>query len=258
VSSQDVSAVEKPSVSQNTSSQCSVTASIFLVRDVTNGKNIISQDIHHRWPIASISKLMTVLIAYHYMDSKEVVSITKAMRDSAQGYASLEVGASYSVNDLIRAALVVSSNDAAYALSEIFGYDAFIAKMNEEAKIIGMTDTSFFEPSGLSYLNQSTASDISLLLNYLYKSAPELLATTRKQTVLLYDYAHRKNVSLSNIDYFAGTEGFIGGKTGFINESGGNLATLFNEGSSVWAVEVFGSSDRFGDIQKLLKCAHNL
>ncbi|MCL5011828.1 MAG: serine hydrolase [Patescibacteria group bacterium] len=252
-------AIETPAVSQNSSSAsvCDLTASLYLARDITADHTLLSKNEQQRWPIASVSKLMTALVAYEHMDAKEIISVSQSAHDHAQGYASLEVGASYSVNDLVRAALTISSNDATFALAEAFGYDAFIAQMNKQAKDIGMHNTSFFDPSGLSYLNQSTVSDISLLLRYLYTSAPELLATTRKQTVSLYDSAHHRTVTLSNIDYFAGTDGFIGGKTGFITESGGNLVTLFNYHNHILAIEVFDSADRFKDVQKLFTCAKN-
>ena len=250
-------AIETPAISQNSNSAsvCNITASLYLARDITDDRALLSKNDRQRWPIASVSKLMTALVAYEHMDSKEIISVSQSAHDHAQGYASLEVGASYSVNDLVRAALTISSNDATFALAEAFGYNEFISQMNTQAKELGMRDTSFFDPSGLSYLNQSTLFDVSLLLRYIYTSAPELLATTRKQTVSLYDYTHRRTVALSNIDYFAGVEGFVGGKTGFITESGGNLVTLFDYRNHILAIEVFDSADRFKDVQKLFECA---
>ncbi len=249
-----VAVAEKPSV--NTSMPlCGVTAAAYLVKDITRGSVLISKNEEGRRPIASVTKLMTVVIARELLSSTATTTITREIHDRADGYASLEVGAVFTVQDLIRAALVVSSNDAAYALADMFGYDAFMTNMNEKAKSLGMHQTNFSEPSGLSYLNQSTASDIAILLRYIYETHPEIFAITREKNISIVDQLHHRTFVLSNIDYFAGTKTFIGGKTGFITESGGNLVTLFNHDSSVWAVEVLGSDDRFADIRSLLTCA---
>lgn len=253
----EVSVIEKPSVGPAVS-PCAIQAAAYLVKDITQGTNIVSQNETGLRPIASVSKLMTTLVAFEVLQPDTVITITKEIHARAEGYTSLEVGSSYTAQDLIRAALVISSNDAAYALADSFGYEAFIARMNEKATSLHMTQTSFFEPSGLSYLNQSTASDLAILLEYLYQTQPELLAITREKKVVISDQTHDRTTTLSNVDYFAGTKDFIGGKTGFINESGGNLVTLFNHGSAVWAIEVLGSNDRFADIRKLLVCAQKL
>ena len=253
-SQEENSVVEKPFVG-STASSCAVHVAAYLVKDITHGNIIISENETGRRPIASVSKLMTTLIATESMQPDIVVTVSESAHTLADGYASLEVDASYTVGDLIRAALVVSSNDAAYALAQSFGYDAFIARMNEKAKAIGMTQTIFSEPSGLSYLNQSTASDLALLLEYIYHTQPALLALTREKLVPIVNQTRQRTIQLSNVDYFAGTKDFIGGKTGFINESGGNLVTLFKRGSAIWAVEVLGSNDRFADVSKLLLCA---
>ena len=251
------SVVEKPFVG-STAPPCAIQVAAYLVKDITQGTIIISENETGRRPIASVSKLMTTLVATESMQLDTLVTITKDIHTLADGYTSLEVGASYTVGDLIRAALVVSSNDAAYALAQSFGYDAFIARMNEKAKALGMTQTIFSEPSGLSYLNQSTASDLALLLEYIYRTQPALLALTREKLVPIVNQTRQRTIQLSNVDYFAGTKDFIGGKTGFINESGGNLVTLFQRGSAIWAVEVLGSGDRFADVSKLLICAQKI
>ena len=248
-----VAVAEKPSVN-TVASLCGVTAAAYLVKDITHESTLISKNEDSLRPIASVTKLMTVVIARELLSPTATTTITREIHDRADGYSSLEVGAVFNVQDLMRAALVVSSNDAAYALADMFGYDAFITNMNEKAKSLGMNQTHFSEPSGLSYLNQSTASDIAILLAYIYKTHSEILAVTREKSVSIVDQLHHRTFTLSNIDYFAGTKAFIGGKTGFINESGGNLVTLFNHDSSVWAVEVLGSDDRFADIRSLLTC----
>jgi D-alanyl-D-alanine endopeptidase (penicillin-binding protein 7) len=247
----ETSAVET-SATQSTTSSCLIQAPLYGVYDIGAGRVVFGQDVDHRWPIASITKLMTAIVASKYMDGDLLISITDEDQENTE-----VVGSSYTARDLIKAALVVSSNDATYALARSFGYDAFINRMNEEARMLGMSETSFFDPSGLSYLNQSTLSDLSSLMGYLYRSHNSLLEITRQKAVSIFDQTHKKTITLSNIDYFAGEKDFLGGKTGRITQSGENLITLFSYDDAVWMVGVLGSADRFGDIRTLLRCAKN-
>lgn len=257
ISNVENSAIETPSVKPSSIFSCSISAPLYSVYNISTGRILVGQDVDHRWPIASITKLMTAIVASKYMDADTVIMITEKDQEQTEGYNSLTVGSAYTVRDLIKAALIVSSNDATYALARSFGYDAFINRMNEEARALNMKNTSFFDPSGLSYLNQSTLSDLALLTGYLYRSYGSLLAITRQKTVSITDTITKKRTTLSNIDYFAGDKDFIGGKTGYITQSGENLITLFTHNDSVWMVGVLGSADRFGDVQALLRCAQN-
>lgn len=245
---------EKPTVS-NDESKCSVSARIYLVQNISNGSVIMENDSFNRWPIASITKLMSAIVAWDLLDHTTNVTVTKEAQSDTGGYTTLKEGEIYSVEDLVKAMLVFSSNDAAYSLSRVVGTEKFVAAMNDKARSIGMDQTSFFEPSGLSYLNQSTAHDLYLLMKYIHTSYPELLTITTKKTVSLYDSAHKIKRTFTNIDAFAGTATFKGGKTGYIDQSGENLVTLFDRGGQLISIVVLSSPDRFSETQKLLQCS---
>ncbi len=250
---------ENPTVTDATPTTCPLQAKIFMAKDLNQGTVILGQNINQRWPIASISKLMTTVIASENMSPTTTITITQEMIDATQGNAYFAAGQKYTVSDLIRAALVFSSNDAAYALADTYGRAAFVAKMNQKAQDLLMTQTSYFEPSGLSYLNQSTAQNLSLLMRYIYAHHPELLAITRMRSITLHDLASGKNKTFSNIDYFAGNAQFIGGKTGYIDQSGENLITLFTlKGGNPIMLLVLSSPDRFTETQQLLSCAEHI
>lgn len=233
----------------------SVGAEIAYVRDLTTGSLLYERNVSRRWPLASVSKLMTAVISMEIYDPSSLVTIRdEDIRDS-EGFSTFSSGTTLSVNDMVRSLLVASSNDAAFALMHSVGDEAFVDKMNAKAVELGMSQTTFYEPSGLSYLNQSTAADQYLLMRYIQTTHPYLLESTRLKTITVQDYGQKKKKTVANIDLFAGRKDFLGGKTGYIDQSGGNLVTIFRVGGSDVFVSVLGSADRFGEIEKLLSCA---
>lgn len=238
-----------------TTQECVVAdASVFLVKNLSTEEVIFERNSYNRWPIASVTKLMSALVVSERLNMDNTFFVTQEAHEAVGEYYSFGVGERYSVQDLLRAMLVFSSNDAAYVLADALGREAFVDFMNAKAKEIGMSQTSFFEPSGLSYLNQSTASDVYLLLRYLSHMYPSLLDITRMQSTALTELESGKKKIFQNIDFFAGQKDFLGGKTGYIEESGGNLVTIFQKDGTMYFVAVLGSDNRFGDVENLYNC----
>ena len=229
-------------------------ASVVLAKDLDDGEVFFEKNSDHRWPIASITKLMTAVVVMDQYDFSQSVTITQEIHDAVAPYTTLQVGERYSINDLVRATIVASSNDAAYALSNVMGENEFVKAMNDKAEKLGMSETLYWEPSGLSYLNQSTANDLFKLLKYIYQTYPTLLETSRKSSVRVRDLAANQYHTLKSTDAFAGKSYFYGGKTGTIDESGQNLLTLFEKHGKLIMMLVMGSSDRFVDIQTMYDC----
>jgi D-alanyl-D-alanine carboxypeptidase len=229
-------------------------ASIVLAKDLDDGEVFFEKNSNHRWPIASITKLMAAVVVMDQYDFSQSVAITQEMHDAVAPYATFKVGEQYSINDLVRAAIVASSNDAAYGLASVMGEKEFIKAMNDKAQQLGMSETLYWEPSGLSYLNQSTANDLFKLMRYIYHTYPTLLETSRRSSVTVRDLASGTRHTLKSTDAFAGTSAFYGGKTGTIDESGQNLLTLFEKNGKLVMMLVMGSSDRFGDVEHMYDC----
>jgi len=124
-------------------------------------------------PIASISKLMTTLVALENYDLNQKVIFSKEASGREGGPNFFKAGDSFYVSDLLYSALVESSNRAAYALSEIMGEKEFVSMMNQKAVEFEMEKTKFFNPTGLdpdlekANINQSSAEDLVLLAEYL-------------------------------------------------------------------------------------------
>lgn len=234
--------------------QCRIEAHIVLARILGEGKTVLEKNIRSRWPIASVTKLMTALVTLDEIPLSQTGEITKEIREKVGDFFTLAVGEKYAAQDLLRAMMISSSNDAAYALAHIMGEEEFIRKMNLKAQALLMTQTAFFEPSGLSYLNQSTAYDLSLLLQYIYQERPIIFEMSRQKSMTARDIVSGRNKILSNTNIFSGKDNFFGGKTGYIDESQGNLVTLFRKNGKIISIIVLGSADRFTETEKIFSC----
>ena len=244
-----------------------VGAAVVAIEELTNGERVVSKDTFMRRPIASLTKLMTAVVAQEYFSPDKEITFTDAaiaQEGAAGGFAKDE---RFSAHDLIAAALAVSSNDAAYALagtrsesaadpnphtiSESANVEGFVNAMNEKAHMLGMSETHFEDATGLSPLNQSTAEDLSRLARYLWAYQPSLLKRTAAPSIAIREHTSGGRRILKNINFFAGRDEFLGGKTGFIDESSGNLVSVWQHENKVYLIIVLGTEDRFGDTERL-------
>ena len=143
-------------------------SSVALVIDQDTGEVLFSKNETAVLPIASITKLMTALIVTEAgQPQDQVLTITQADVDTLKGTTSrLRVGTRLSRGELLHLALMASENRAAHALGRNYpgGTQAFVAAMNRRADELGMTDTRFADPTGLSSGNQSSARDLAVLV----------------------------------------------------------------------------------------------
>ena len=235
-----------------------ITAKAAIVTDLVSGFNLYELNLNQSWPIASITKLVSAVVAREKIGNTKIVPIddTAVLTEGVAG--GLYSGEAYSSLDLIRVMLLVSSNDAAYALANDFGFGNFVGEMNKKAREIGMQSTSFSEPTGLNLVNQSTVNDLVLLAKYALTKHREIFKITKKQEYRIRDLKFSREHSILNINSLQSNPEFIGGKTGFIEESGGNLLSVFNLQRSDYLIIVLGSEDRFGDTLKLWDWAKNV
>jgi D-alanyl-D-alanine endopeptidase (penicillin-binding protein 7) len=150
-------------------------SSVALVIDQDTQEVLIRKNDHAVLPIASLTKLMTGLIVSEAnLVSDEMITITQEDVDTEKGSTSrLAVGSVLSRGDLLHLALMASENRAAHALGRTYpgGLHAFVQAMNVRAKSLGMNDTRYVEPTGLSSQNQSSATDLAVLVGAAYNVA---------------------------------------------------------------------------------------
>ncbi len=214
-----------------------LTAASALVKYMNTNDTLFSLNPNQQWPVASLTKLMTAVVAVENINPKASIKVSERAVATEGNSGNLVAGASYTLDQLLHALLKVSSNDAGEALAESIGRAQFIQLMNEKAVSVGMYNTRYFDPTGLSALNQSMASDLEKLVLFIFNQHPEIFAITREP--------------LGNIHPFAKQENFIGGKTGFIDEASGNLISLFQYQGRPLLIVVLGSEDRAKDTQTL-------
>ncbi|MFM7026681.1 MAG: serine hydrolase [Limnohabitans sp.] len=148
-------------------------SSVALVIDQDTNEVLLRKNDQAVLPIASLTKLMTgLVISEAHLPMAELIAITQDDVDTEKGSSSrLAVGTVLSRGDLLHLALMSSENRAAHALGRTFpgGLDAFVGRMNARAQVLGMRDTRYVEPTGLSSRNQSSAQDLATLVAAAYK-----------------------------------------------------------------------------------------
>ena len=222
-----------------------------IAEDLNSGFNFYSFNPENRWALASLTKLMSSVIAIEEIGKDKIVSVSKSAVDAEGPAGNLEVGEQYSVSDLISAMLAVSSNDAAAAIAEFYETQNFVTKMQQKADLLEMKQTTFFDPTGISFLNQGTIHDLEKLVRYIYKNHPEIFAATKKQKTVISELTKGIQKELVNINNFSGREDFFGGKTGFTDQAEGNLISLFNYKGHTLLLIILGTGDRFGQTDLL-------
>jgi serine-type D-Ala-D-Ala endopeptidase (penicillin-binding protein 7) len=198
-------------------------SSVALVVDQDTKEVLFSKNEQAVLPIASITKLMTgLLISESHLPMWENIAITQADVDTEKGSRSrLTVGTELSRGELLHLALMSSENRAAHALGRTYpgGLAHFVELMNVRAKTLGMHDTNYVEPTGLSSKNQSSARDLATLVSFAYGD-PTLreLSTSAGYQVEVGSRTlqfNNTNRLVSNPSWDIGIQ-----KTGYITEAG--------------------------------------
>ncbi len=229
-----------------------IDATSVLASDLKTGNHIFRFNSEKKWPLASTTKLMTALIVSDLMKPNDLVTVTKEaiLTEGASGnYSVQEVS---TVSDLIKSMLLVSSNDAAEALSINYGKDRFVKIMNSKAIDLGMTNTEFYDSSGVSAKNLGTAEDLEKLAKFIWYNRRDVLDITRyiKGTVINKNTGESRE--LTNINLFAGRPEFLGGKTGTLPEIGGNLISFFDINGPKLII-IMGAQDKFKETEKAIQ-----
>ena len=211
-----------------------------ILIDQTTNRVMFEKDPDAKRPLASLSKMMTFLIALEAIENKEVnkndiITIDKDMAKVKGSSYHLKVGEKVPLYELMKGLMIVSGNDASIAIAKHISKDekTFVERMNAKAKEIGMINTSFVNPNGLPIYdlqnpkalpkeNISTARDIAKLGKYMFDNyEKEVVAITDMQT---YSYPER-NFQKNNTNALLGIIPAVDGiKTGYTGHAGYCLA----------------------------------
>ena len=220
-----------------------VSARAFFVVNPATGEVLVQHRAWARVPIASITKLMTVLVVLDHADWNDVVRVRSDAADVGESTVNLRAGERITVGDLVRAALIQSANDAADALAYYVGNGSetrFVSMMNARAKSLGLRDTHYARPDGLDAPGHvSSARDVTKLARLLMRR-PIVRSIVRRQTATI---AGGRVLHTWN-DLLATFPGVFGVKTGHTSAAGWNeVASVDRRGAVVYAT-ILGSPDR--------------
>ncbi len=244
-----------------------LTADAAFVWDVKSQRVIFEKNADEVLPLASITKLMTALVAYELLEMGSDVTIpgNATKQDSPSG---LSGGERFAASKLSALALIASSNDAAYSLGSAAGErlgDAeavtqFVAAMNIRAEELGFEHLRFYNTTGLDISateagGYGTAREVTYLLEYLIQHYPELVYTTTQAETTVQNTAGETH-DAENTNLLVGQiPNILASKTGYTDLAGGNLTVAFDMGyDRPIIVTVLSSSrnDRFSDVARLV------
>lgn len=231
-----------------------VRASAYLVLNAATGETLASRNASKQLPIASITKLMTVLVTLDRAKLDDVVTVSRGAAAVGESSISLRAGERIEVADLIRAALVQSANDAATALAAHVGggsVQRFVGLMNAKARRLGLRDTHFANPDGLDAPGHfSTARDVTRLARIAMRNG-FVRATVRLRSTTI---AGGRELETWN-DLLAEFPHTIGVKTGHTDDAGwSEVAAARGRGTTIYATILGGPSreQRNADLERLL------
>ncbi len=238
-------------------------SSVALVVDQDTNEVLFSKNPQAVLPIASITKLMTGLIVTEAKQSlDEVLTITQEDVDTEKGsHSRLAVGTQLTRGEMMHLALMSSENRAAHALGRHYpgGLDAFVQAMNHKAAALGMADTHYVEPTGLSSKNQSSAHDLALLVKEAHQQPllRELSTSQEAQVAVGKRMMQFRNTNglVRNPAWEIGLQ-----KTGYISEAGRCLvmqAQLAGRKLIMVLLDSAGKYSRIGDAERIRKWLNN-
>lgn len=229
----------------------------YLIADIKSSTILASNNVERVLPIASVTKLMTALVAAENINLDTSVSISEQTFVQSL-IPRLGERSMVSLYSLLQLLLVESSNEAAEVIAAQLGEDEFIKLMNEKAVALGMKDSQFADASGLSPNNISSLQDLLLLAKYIYEKRSFIFEVTANQN-LPTAYVSGEFGELINFNKVDDLDNLIGGKVGETIAAGQTSVTLHNlkvKGQDrVVAVIILGSTSRNSDVNKLYNYA---
>jgi serine-type D-Ala-D-Ala carboxypeptidase (penicillin-binding protein 5/6) len=245
-----------------------IRAKSAYVYDVRAGRALYNKNADEVVPIASITKLMTALVAHELIADDADVTVPRAatMQSSVSG---LLPGEAFTSEALSQYAMMSSSNDAAYSLAAAVGtvltpkndpVASFVTAMNIKAEELELDNLTFYNPTGLDRSVSEagaygTARDITFLMEYILTNYPDILAPTTDSVARVYSESGTYHDAENTNPIINRIPNLIGSKTGYTDLAGGNLTIAFDAGfDRPIIVTVLGSSfdERFTDVLTLV------
>ena len=247
---------------KNSKVNLNITAKAAYVCDYDTKTVIYAQNENAKLPIASMVKIMTLLLCYERIDSgamtlDDMITISDNAASMGGSQAFLDANSQYKVNDLLKSIVIASANDSCVAMAEhICGsVEGFVDRMNARAKELNMENTQFVNCTGLPAPGgYSCAKDVSTMLSELLKHKEYFTHSKIWMDKMIHKGGRETELTNTNkLSRFY--DGCDGGKTGYTSEAGHCLSATARRNNLRLISTVIGGSDsktRFAEVSKLL------
>ena len=232
-----------------------ISASSYIVMDQDSKRVLEGSNVDKESLIASITKIMTCIVAIEYGNLENVVEVDDTILKSFGSGIYIQVGEKLTLDDLLYGLMLRSGNDAALAIAKAVAGDvsSFVFLMNEMADVIGMSNTKFVNPSGLEEAdgsaNISTVYDMALLTRYAMKNE------NYRRIVKTHDIVVKSSMKtykwINNNKLLTMYEYCTGGKTGFTQKARRTLVTTASKDNMNLIVVTFNDGNDFSDHKDL-------
>ena len=238
-----------------------LTAERWIVYDADEDVVLASWNANDQAPMASVTKVMTSMVVLDNEDLTTLVTVPNFATNARGSTAGLVAGEQWTVGDLLIATMVRSGNDAALTLGYHVGgesSDAFVAMMNEKARELGMTSTSFANPAGLDAEGHYSSATDLLTLIIASQEYPDIQRLARIKTVTMPPDPNGKERVFNNTNRLLGTfPGTVGLKTGDTPWADKVLLGVTERaGRPIYSV-VMHSDDHFADTAEIVEWAYS-
>ena len=203
-----------------------ISAESYLVADIDTGDVYLEKQAQTRQPIASVSKLVTALVANETISFDKKISVREGLILHKSNPTST-VPKKFLIGDLLYPLLMESNNGVAQSLADYYGSESFVGWMNATARSLDMRSTHFNEPSGLSPENISTTDDLFRLTAYISNKKSFIWKITRTPSKSLVA-TDGSSYPVPNFNKFFDRSDFIGGKIGYTDEADHTMVSLFS------------------------------
>lgn len=234
-----------------------INAKSAIVVDEGTGEILYQKDPNLELPPASITKIATISVALENLKKDQLVEISQKAADQEPNKIVMKAGEKMKLDDLLYGLMMISANDAAYAIAEAVpgGFDKFIKLMNDKVRLLGLKNTNFENPSGLdSEKHYSSAFDIATLTRYALITHPEVVEYSGKKDDHSV-YPNENNEShwwghISGMLYRY--PGMIAAKTGYTDLANSTFIGIAERNGRRLTVVILGSKDANNDVKYLL------
>jgi D-alanyl-D-alanine carboxypeptidase len=215
-------------------------------------KVIFEKENNRQFPIASLTKLMTAVVALDNYDLSATITVDEMADSQSSMQQDVKLGDILPAENFLEMMLVRSSNKSAYALAELMGEQRFVALMNQKAMFWGLNDTHFVDPTGLSDGDTSSVGDIARLAENILKDYSRIAYISSEKQIYIPGFGQ-----VDNTDELLGEiPGIVFSKTGFTVVADGCLLLVTHNSDNNYLINVIlGAGDRFSEMKKLIQCS---